>query len=75
MPRRLWKARWPRAVPKAQTKFFTSSEQAADFLSGFVKAGDLLLVKGSRGVKMERVVESLLARYAADSPAREKVSH
>jgi len=62
-------------VPKAQTKFFTSSEQAADFLSDFVKAGDLLLVKGSRGVKMERVVESLLTRYAADSPAREKVSH
>jgi UDP-N-acetylmuramoyl-tripeptide--D-alanyl-D-alanine ligase len=62
-------------VPKAQTKFFASSEQAADFLSSFVKSGDLLLVKGSRGVKMERVVESLLARYATDSPAREKVSH
>jgi UDP-N-acetylmuramoyl-tripeptide--D-alanyl-D-alanine ligase len=62
-------------VPKAQTKFFASSEQAADFLSTFVKSGDLLLVKGSRGVKMELVVESLLARYATDSPAREKVSH
>src|SRR4029077_16864674 len=48
-------------LPKAQTKFFTSSEQAADFLSGFVKAGDLLLVKGSRGVKMERVVDGLMA--------------
>ena len=28
-------------------------------------AGDLLLVKGSRGVKMERIVEALLTRYAA----------
>jgi UDP-N-acetylmuramoyl-tripeptide--D-alanyl-D-alanine ligase len=64
-------------VPKAQTKFFASSEQAAEFLSGFVKAGDLVLVKGSRGVKMERVVDGLLARYSADpsAPAREKASH
>ena len=66
-------------VPKAQTKFFASSEEAAQFLTEFVKAGDLMLVKGSRGVKMERVVESMLARYhtPADSRAteKEKVSH
>jgi UDP-N-acetylmuramoyl-tripeptide--D-alanyl-D-alanine ligase len=66
-------------VPKSQTKFFTSSEQAADFLAGFVKAGDLLLVKGSRGVKMERVVEAVTSRYPADvtagAGAGEKVSH
>jgi UDP-N-acetylmuramoyl-tripeptide--D-alanyl-D-alanine ligase len=64
-------------VSKAQTSFFTSSEEAAKFLADFVKDGDLLLVKGSRGVKMERVVESLLARYATqgDSSVAEKVSH
>jgi UDP-N-acetylmuramoyl-tripeptide--D-alanyl-D-alanine ligase len=64
-------------IPKAQTRFFVSSEDAAEFLVDFVKAGDLLLVKGSRGVKMERVVESLLARYGApaDSDMKEKVSH
>ena len=66
-------------VPKAQTKFFASSEEAAQFLTEFVTAGDLMLVKGSRGVKMERVVESMLARYhtPADSRAteKEKVSH
>jgi UDP-N-acetylmuramoyl-tripeptide--D-alanyl-D-alanine ligase len=61
-------------IPKSQTRFFASSDQAADFLSGFVSSGDLLLVKGSRGVKMERVVESLLARYATDQPVAEKVS-
>src|SRR5882762_5056663 len=51
-------------VPRAQTKMFASSEEAAKFLADFVAPGDLLLVKGSRGVKMERIVESLLAAHA-----------
>jgi UDP-N-acetylmuramoyl-tripeptide--D-alanyl-D-alanine ligase len=50
---------------RAQTKFFPSSEEAAVFLRDFVSPGDLLLVKGSRGVKMERIVEALITRYAA----------
>jgi UDP-N-acetylmuramoyl-tripeptide--D-alanyl-D-alanine ligase len=62
-------------MPKTQTKVFSSSEEAASFLSDFVTSGDLLLVKGSRGVKMERIVESLLARYAAGAPIPEKVPH
>ncbi|HVS86658.1 MAG TPA: UDP-N-acetylmuramoyl-tripeptide--D-alanyl-D-alanine ligase [Candidatus Acidoferrum sp.] len=52
-------------LPRAQTKFFSSSEEAAKFLEHFVTPGDLLLVKGSRGVKMERVVEALLTRYVS----------
>ena len=48
--------------PRAQTRFFASSEDAAKFLADFVAPGDLLLVKGSRGVKMERIVDALLAR-------------
>jgi hypothetical protein len=35
----------------------------------------LLLVKGSRGVKMERVVESLLAVRATGLEGAEKVRH
>jgi len=62
-------------VPRAQTRFFSSSEDAANFLSGFVAPGDLLLVKGSRGVKMERIVESLLARHAAGAAVAERVQH
>ena len=35
-----------------------------------------MLVKGSRGVKMERIVESLLAtKHAAGTPPAEKVRH
>ena len=62
-------------LPRSHTKVFASSEEAAKFLSGFVAPGDLLLVKGSRGVKMERVVESLLAVYAPDLEKAEKGRH
>src|SRR5712664_786532 len=49
----------------AHTKFFETPEEAAEFLRGVLVSGDLLLVKGSRGVKMERIVESLIAQHAA----------
>jgi UDP-N-acetylmuramoyl-tripeptide--D-alanyl-D-alanine ligase len=51
--------------PRGQTKFFASPEEAAEYLKIFLESGDLLLVKGSRGVKMERIVESLIAAHAA----------
>ena len=44
-------------------RFFDSSEEAAGALARFVRAGDLVLVKGSRGVHTERVVEALKERY------------
>jgi UDP-N-acetylmuramoyl-tripeptide--D-alanyl-D-alanine ligase len=47
---------------RSRTKFFASSEEAAKFVAELAAPGDLLLVKGSRGVKMERIVEALLAR-------------
>ena len=36
-----------------------TSTEAADIAAGLVQAGDLVLVKGSRGIKLERVVERL----------------
>ena len=56
-------------IPRAQTRFFRSSEEAAKFLEELVTTGDVLLVKGSRGVKMEQIVEALLTRYAAAGEA------
>ena len=56
-------------VPRERTKFFATPTEAADFLAQFVKPGDLLLIKGSRSVKMERVVDVLLGRFAPiDAP-------
>jgi UDP-N-acetylmuramoyl-tripeptide--D-alanyl-D-alanine ligase len=62
-------------VPRTQTKIFASSEDAAKFLADFVAPGDLVLVKGSRGVKMERIVESLLAIHAPELENAEKARH
>lgn len=46
-----------------EAKFFSSSEEAGDFLSQEIKAGDLVLVKGSRGVRTEKVIEKLLENF------------
>jgi len=62
-------------VPRAQTRIFATSEEAAKFLADFVAPGDLLLVKGSRGLKMERIVETLLAIHAPELENAEKVRH
>jgi UDP-N-acetylmuramoyl-tripeptide--D-alanyl-D-alanine ligase len=63
-------------IPSAQTRFFPSSEDAARFLEELIAPGDVLLVKGSRGVKMERIVETLLTRHAAPGEiSRQEVRH
>jgi UDP-N-acetylmuramoyl-tripeptide--D-alanyl-D-alanine ligase len=63
-------------IPSAQTRFFPSSEDAARFLEELIAPGDVLLVKGSRGVKMERIVETLLTRHAAlGEISRQEVRH
>jgi len=48
--------------PQAKRVFETSAELAAN-ISSLVKSHDAVLVKGSRGVRMERVVEALLAAH------------
>jgi UDP-N-acetylmuramoyl-tripeptide--D-alanyl-D-alanine ligase len=48
----------------AQVAHAASSEDAAAMASRVVRPGDLVLVKGSRGTRMERVVERLVAEYA-----------
>jgi UDP-N-acetylmuramoyl-tripeptide--D-alanyl-D-alanine ligase len=62
-------------MPASQAHFFNDSTAAAAFLADFVRPGDLLLAKGSRGVKMERIVEALHAKYPlADEEAAPSVS-
>jgi UDP-N-acetylmuramoyl-tripeptide--D-alanyl-D-alanine ligase len=58
--------------PRERTKFFENSQEAAKFFVDFVMPGDLLLLKGSRGTRMERILESLDALHrrtdAKDAP-------
>jgi len=49
--------------PRERTKFFDNSEEAASFLTGFLERGDLLLIKGSRGVRMERILAAIETRH------------
>lgn len=44
----------------AEFHWFPKSGEAADFLGHFVREGDAILVKGSQGVRMERVTKALL---------------
>ncbi len=46
-----------------KTIFFDSSAEAGEFLANEVKAGDLVLVKGSRGVRTEKVIEKLTETF------------
>jgi UDP-N-acetylmuramoyl-tripeptide--D-alanyl-D-alanine ligase len=48
-------------IPESQVKFLEDSDRAADFAAELCRSGDLLLVKGSRGIRMERVVERLIS--------------
>jgi UDP-N-acetylmuramoyl-tripeptide--D-alanyl-D-alanine ligase len=48
-------------MPAASVRYFETSDEAAGAVVAQVKTGDLVLVKGSRGVKTDRVVERLKA--------------
>lgn len=47
-------------------EFFENSEIAADKIPSDLRAGDLILVKGSRGVRTEKIVEEILKRYETE---------
>ncbi|CAN7445658.1 UDP-N-acetylmuramoyl-tripeptide--D-alanyl-D-alanine ligase [Paenibacillus sp. LjRoot153] len=47
--------------PQAQVRAYDDKAQLADELAALASAEDLVLVKGSRGMRLEHVVQSLLA--------------
>jgi UDP-N-acetylmuramoyl-tripeptide--D-alanyl-D-alanine ligase len=47
-----------------EARFFETSEDAARALVAEVKEGDLVLVKGSRGVATDKIVEAIRERFA-----------
>jgi UDP-N-acetylmuramoyl-tripeptide--D-alanyl-D-alanine ligase len=52
----------------SSTEFFKDSDEAAEKIITELRAGDLVLVKGSRGVRTEKIVERIQTRFvkAAD---------
>ena len=48
---------------KESLHWFADAEKAAAAVPEIVKSGDAVLVKGSRGVRMEQVAEALIARF------------
>ncbi len=49
-------------LPRASVRHFPTSDAAADALAATLRRGDLTLVKGSRGIKTDRIVERLKER-------------
>jgi UDP-N-acetylmuramoyl-tripeptide--D-alanyl-D-alanine ligase len=54
-------------IPDFQVHFFVDSERAAQFVVETAHEGDALLIKGSRGVHMERIVRALQTRFAEET--------
>ena len=44
------------------TKHLNSSTEAGEYLRNFIKDGDVILVKGSQSMRMEKAVEAILAQ-------------
>jgi UDP-N-acetylmuramoyl-tripeptide--D-alanyl-D-alanine ligase len=43
-----------------ETKIFSSAEEAAEEVRSMIDEGDIILVKGSQSVRMERVVKAIM---------------
>jgi UDP-N-acetylmuramoyl-tripeptide--D-alanyl-D-alanine ligase len=50
-------------LPSSQARFFKDAEAAASFVDTLVQPGDLLLIKGSRGVHLEKIIKSLSTHF------------
>ncbi len=63
--RRLGLAAVDAGMPDSAVTHAATSVEAAEIAAALVRPGDLVLVKGSRGIRTERVVERLTSEFAA----------
>jgi UDP-N-acetylmuramoyl-tripeptide--D-alanyl-D-alanine ligase len=55
-------------MDRARLKFARDAVEAGDLLAGMVKKGDAVLIKGSRGVKLEKALNTLRAAFPGMEP-------
>jgi UDP-N-acetylmuramoyl-tripeptide--D-alanyl-D-alanine ligase len=48
----------------SNARFFADSTKAGEFLANEIKAGDLILIKGSRGVRTEKALEKITEKFS-----------
>jgi len=53
----------------ANATFAADSDTAGEMLASDIREGDVVLVKGSRGVRTEKVIEKLLEKFEAEKSA------
>jgi UDP-N-acetylmuramoyl-tripeptide--D-alanyl-D-alanine ligase len=51
-------------LARTSVRYYETSDEAADAATTWAQAGDLVLVKGSRGVQTDKVVDRLKAEFA-----------
>jgi len=51
-------------MPRPNVRYYETSDEAAGSATTWARAGDLVLVKGSRGVQTDKVVDRLKAEFA-----------
>jgi UDP-N-acetylmuramoyl-tripeptide--D-alanyl-D-alanine ligase len=51
-------------LPRPNVRYYETSDEAAGNVTTWARAGDLVLVKGSRGVQTDKVVDRLKAEFA-----------
>jgi UDP-N-acetylmuramoyl-tripeptide--D-alanyl-D-alanine ligase len=51
-------------LSRTRLRHLATSDQAAEALAASIQPGDLVLVKGSRGVRTDKVVDRLKAGFA-----------
>ena len=55
-------------MDRSRLKFVADAVEAGELLARTVRKGDVVLLKGSRGVKLEQAINTLRAQFASMEP-------